>query len=379
MKGNARILVINNQREAAEHITAIGAEEGKVDWLASKSDFLTIKFDKVSVTDAIIVKNDTLEMGAHAAYNKGIYEGSVKYSDILIAGSRRELERLVKRLRIRTKNTAEIAEALEFLLKVDNMNRPGLLCRDKRIPIGMKTIVMGVLEILADYDEGSVLARADEIIEEGADIIDITCSPKMNLENSLSCSVGIIEKIRSKYKTPISTDVSKAEEAKRMLSAGADIINDIWAVRKDPHLAKVIASYKAGIIIMHNAMSRIDGDIMGKITSTLRKSIEVCQGAGVGINSIIADPGLGFGKTIEQNLEIIRKLKEIKSLGVPVMIGPSGKSLYSSIVSTGMDENLETIASVAAVSILNGADIIRVHDVKQMKNTAKIADAILKK
>ena len=379
MKGNARILVLNNLKEAAEHITAIGAEEGKVNWLAGQSDFLTIKFDNVSATDAIIMKNDTLEMGGNAVYNKGVYDRSVKKSDVIIAGSRTTLERLSARLRLRTKNTREIADALDFLLRVDNMGRSSILCRDKRIPIGRKTVVMGVLELLPDNDEGEVFARAEKIIAEGADILDITCSPTLDKDFSLSCSSGIIEKIRREYDIPICTDVSRAESARKMLSAGADIINDIWALRKDPDLAKVIASYKAGIILMHNTSHKMHGDIMGKIMATIRRSIDVSQGAGIGINRIIADPGLGFGKTMDQNLEIIRKLREFKSLGVPIMVGPSGKSLYSNVIKNGAEENLETIASVASVSIINGTDIIRVHDVKQMKSAAKVTDAIINK
>ncbi len=379
MNGNARILVLNNLKEAAEHIIAIGAEEGKVDWLASKSDFLTIKFDNVAATDAIIMKNDTLEMGGNAVYNKGIYDRSVTRSDVIIAGSRSTMERLSARLRLRTRNTREIAEALDFLLRIDNMGRSSILCRDKRIPIGKNTVVMGVLEILPDNDEGEALARADEIISDGADILDITCSLPIDEELSVSCSAGIIEKLRKSYNIPICTDVSQAEAAKKMLSAGADIINDIWAVSQDPDLAKVVASYKAGIILMHNTSHKMNGDIMGKIISRLRKSIEICQDSGIGINRIIADPGLGFGKTMEQNLKIIRKLKEIKSLGVPVMVGPSGKSLYSSVVKSGSEESLETIASVASASIMNGADIIRVHDVRQMKSAARITDAIINK
>ena len=379
MKGNARILVINNLKEAAEHITEIGAEEGKVDWLAGKSDFLTIKFDKVSATDAIIMKNDALEMGSNAVYNKGIYDRSVKDSDVIIAGSRSSMERISARLRLRTKNTREIADALDFLLRVDNMGRSSILCRDKRIPIGRKTVIMGVLEVLPDSDKGEVFSRAEKIIEDGADILDITCSQSPEEEFSISCSSGIIEKIRQRYDIPICTDVSRADAAKKMLSSGADIINDIWALRKDPDLAKVIASYKAGIILMHNTSYKMHGDILGKIMSTLRKSITLCQGAGIGINRIVVDPGLGFGKTMDQNHEIIRKLREIKSLSVPVMVGPSGKSLYSGVVKSGTEESLETITAVASVSIMNGTDIIRVHDVKQMKNAVKIADAIINK
>ncbi|MCK5758273.1 MAG: dihydropteroate synthase, partial [Clostridiales bacterium] len=210
-------------------------------------------------------------------------------------------------------------------------------------------------------------------------VIGITCLPDFEKDFSVSCSTDIIERIRKKYNTPICVDVSKAESAKKMLSSGADIINDIWAVRKDNELAKVVATYKAGIILIHNTMHGIGDDVMGKIMSMMRKSIEVCQGAGIGINRIVADPGLGFGKTMEQNLEIIRKLKEIKSLGVPLMVGPSGKSLYKNVMGKSLEESSEIIASVAAASIINGADIIRVHDVRQMKEAAKITDAIINK
>ncbi|MDX1359286.1 MAG: dihydropteroate synthase [Clostridia bacterium] len=379
MKGNARILVINNLKEAAEHITAIGAEEGKVNWLASKSDFLTIKFDNVHYTDAIIIKNDTLEMGGNAVYNKGIYDHSIKRSDVIIAGSRSTLERLSARLMIRKKNTREIADALDFLMRVEGMGRSSYLCRDKRIPIGNKTVIMGVLEITPDSDVGEVLARAESIVSEGADILDITCNQMPVTDIPASCPAGIIEKIRSKVDIPICTDVSLAEDAKAMLSSGADIINDIWALSKDPELANVVASYKAGIILMHHTTNGLNGDVIGKITSTLRQSIDVCQGAGIGINRIIADPGLGFGKTTAQNLQAIRKLREIKSLGVPLMVGPSGKNLYSGIVEGGVDESVESIASVVSAAIINGADIIRVHDVKQMKAAAMITDAIINK
>lgn len=379
MKGNARILVINNLKEAAEHITDIGAEEGKVDWLASKSDFITIKFDSVAAMDAIIIKNDTLEMGGNAVYNKGVYDRSVTKSDVILAGSRSTMEKISARLRLRTRNTRDIADALDFLLRINNMGRSGILCRDKRISIGNKTVIMGVLEILPDSDEGRMFEHAEKLISEGADILDITCSASDSESFPVSCTTNIIEKIRKNYDIPICTDVSKAETAKKMLSSGADIINDIWAFRKDPELAKVIASYKAGIILMHNTTQKMQGDLMGKIMSMLRRSIDVGQGAGIGINRIMIDPGLGFGKTPEQNNEIIRKLRELKSLGVPVMVGPSGKGIYKSSLDSEAEESLETIASVASVSIINGADIIRVHDVKQMKNAARVTDAIIYK
>ena len=379
MKGNARILVINNPREAEEHILEIGAEEGKVNWLASQADFLTIKFDDVSVTDAIIIKNDTLEMGGHAAYNKGVYDGSVLKSDVIIAGSRSSLERLSKRLRLRTRNTSEIADALDFLLKVGSMRKPSLMCRDKRIPIGRRTVIMGVLEMLADEDEGTILKRAEKLISDGADILDITCNPMMPREDSIVCSRNIIKKLRKNNAIPICTDVSLAEDARHMLDAGADIINDIWALRRDSELASVVASYKAGIILMHNTENRIKKDLMGTIYATLRKSLTQCQEAGVGINSIVIDPGFGFGKTNEQTFGVIRKLRELKSLGVPLMVGPSGKMLYTGDTGTNSEEELETITSITAVSILNGADIIRVHDVEHLKHTAEVTDAIINK
>jgi dihydropteroate synthase len=259
------------------------------------------------------------------------------------------------------------------------MRKPSLMCRDKRIPIGRRTIIMGVLEMSAGEDEGAIFERAEKLISDGADILDITCNPMMPRTESIMCSKNIVKKIRHKNTIPICTDVSLSEDAKYMLDAGADIINDIWSLRRDSGLASVVASYKAGIILMHNTENRIKSDLMGTIYSTLRRSLTQCQDSGVGINSIVIDPGFGFGKTTEQTLGVIRKLRELKSLGVPLMVGPSGKMIQPSTSKTGTEENLETVAAIASASILNGADIIRVHDVEHLKRTAEITDAIIGK
>ncbi len=378
MKGDARILVINNVKEAIAHITAIGAEEGRAEWLASKANFLTVKIDDVPVGDAILLKNDALEMGAHAVYNKGVYQGSVDCTDVIVAGSRREIERLSKRLRLRNENTAKISASIDFLLKADSSKITTFLCRDKRIQLGGRTITMGVLAAGAEDDGKSLVEKAEKIISDGADIIEITRSTSFESGLSKAEFTKIIDTIKNHSNIPICTDVSTTEEAKEMLYAGADIINDSESGRDDPGVVKTAARFNAGIVIMHTDEMNHRGDVIGDIMAKFRKRIRLCQDSGIGINSIIVDPGLGFGKTVNQNLGIIRKLKEIKSIGVPLMVGPSGKGLYSRITSPGENENLEIISSVVSLAIINGADIIRIHDVKRIKNAARIIDAVTK-
>jgi dihydropteroate synthase len=307
-----------------------------------------------------------------------VYDRSVDSTDVIVAGSRRELQRLSKTLKLRNANTARIASSLDFLLNADSSKITTFLCRQKRLHIGGRTISMGVLAAGPDESGKSLFKKAEQIIADGADIIELTRSTSFESGLSPSEFKEIIDMIKGKSNIPICTDVSTAEEAREMLEAGADIINDSESGRDDPGVVKAAAKFNAGIVIMHTGEIHRGGDIIGEIMAQFRKRIKLCQDSGIGINSIIADPGLGFGKTIGQNLAIIRKLREIKSLGVPLMVGPSGKGLYTKYGVPEINEDPEVISSVVAVSIINGADITRVHDVKRIKNAARIIDAVVK-
>jgi len=376
---DARILVIKDLGQAAKEIAAIGAEDNKVDWLAKRTYFLTIKIEKILAEDAIIIKNDMLEIGGNAAYDKKVYTQQVKETDMILSGTMRSYDRLVKRLKFRTKEASKVADIIQFLITNNESNRTNLLCKDKRIPVGKKSIVMGAMDITLNDNLKKEIEYAEKIIEEGADIIDICCDKAKDADEIVKYISPLVKKIESNYSIPICINTSDSDVANRLLDVGAHIINATWGVQSDKELAQIVSSYKAGIILMHNKTNNLYKDIMGEIVAYLKRNIEMCQSAGIGISNIVIDPGIGFGKNIKQDFEIVRKLRELKSLGVPLMVGTSRKEMIGKILNLPIEEQLEGTAASITASILNGADIVRVHDVKQMKQVAMIADAIAKK
>jgi dihydropteroate synthase len=178
---------------------------------------------------------------------------------------------------------------------------------------------------------------------------------------------------------PISIDTYKYGVAIKALEAGAAIINDIWALKRDPRLAKLAAERGVPIIMMSNQRDTPADDIMPIITADLERAIQQAMGAGVPAHNIIVDPGIGFGKSLEQNLEIIRRLAEIRKLGQPILLGSSRKSMIGLVLDLPADQRLEGTAATVAIGIANGADIVRVHDVKQMVRVCRMSDAIIRR
>jgi len=177
---------------------------------------------------------------------------------------------------------------------------------------------------------------------------------------------------------PISIDTYKPAVAKAAMESGASIINDIWGLKHDPNIARIAAEHEAPIILMHNQSTTDYNDLIADILESLNHSIELALQSGVSKTNIIIDPGIGFGKTPDQNLEIIKRLKEFSTLGVPILIGTSRKSTIGYILDTPPKERLEGTASTIALSIAAGVDIIRVHDVREMVRVSRMTDAIIR-
>lgn len=178
---------------------------------------------------------------------------------------------------------------------------------------------------------------------------------------------------------PISVDTYKHGVASRALEAGASMINDIWALRQDPRLEQLAAEQNVPIIMMSNQRDGPVNDIMTVITADLKRATKQATEAGVPPHNIILDPGIGFGKSHEQNLEIVRRLAELKTLGQPILLGSSRKSLIGLVLDLPADQRLDGTAATLAIGIANGADIVRVHDVKQMVRICRMSDAIIRR
>lgn len=257
---------------------------------------------------------------------------------------------------------------------------------------------MGILNITPDsfsdgglfFDKSVAIQRAFQMVEDGADIIDIggestrPGSETVPVEEELRRTVPVIAAIAKEINIPISIDTYKAEVAQRALDAGASMVNDISGLRFDPKMAKVVSEYKVPVVVMHIKGKPKDMQInpvyealIPEIMDYLRDSIRLALDAGIQDNMIVIDPGIGFGKTFEQNLNIIHNLQEFTSLEKAVLIGASRKAFIGKILGDAPPgERLEGTAAAVAISILKGANIVRVHDVREMVKVAKVADAI---
>lgn len=265
---------------------------------------------------------------------------------------------------------------------------------------GARTYIMGVINVSPDSFSGDGLASVDAAIEqarrfvdEGADILDIggqSTRPGANTTDAGFDEISPAEEIRRVVPvvagiraalpgTPISVDSYKPAVAREALLAGADAINDIWGFRRDDGTARIAAESRVPAVIMHNQRGRAARDVIGDITDGLRASIGIAATAGLDASMLIADPGFGFGWRPEQNLEMLRRLGELRALGLPILVGTSRKSTIGTALGGAAPEDriFGTAASVA-IAIANGADIVRVHDVAAMKQVAMVADAIVR-
>jgi dihydropteroate synthase len=268
---------------------------------------------------------------------------------------------------------------------------------------GERTYVMGIVNATPDSFSGdgnndieAAVAQGCRFAEEGADILDIggeSTRPgftKVSVEEEIRRVVPVIERLAARTKAPISIDTTKYEVARQALAAGATIINDQWGLKTEPRLAELAAKNNAPLMLMSNQRD-IGGydatvgrdtsnysDVMAEVIASLQRSVKTAEQAGVPKENIIIDPGIGFGKTWQQDIEIIRRLRELQVLGLPILVGTSRKSLIKMVLNLPANQRVEGTAATVAVSIANGADIVRVHDVKQMARVCRMTDAIIR-
>jgi len=254
---------------------------------------------------------------------------------------------------------------------------------------GERTYIMGILNLSPDSFSGdgvdnieAAITRARQMVSEGADIIDVggestrPGSQPVTTEEESRRVIPVIERLASKIPLPISIDTYKSEVALRALEAGAKMLNDQWGLKKDPNLAELAAEWGVPLILMSNQRDTAEyGDLIFEIVSSLKGSLETAVSFGVPWENIILDPGIGFGKSGAQNLEVIYRLAEFRSLGRPILVGTSRKFMLDLPV----DQRLEATAATVAIAIARGADMVRVHDVRQMVQVCRMSDAIMRR
>ncbi len=288
-----------------------------------------------------------------------------------------------------------------------------LRLRDTEFVWGARTYIMGIINATPDSFSGDGLLATDgdwvlaavaqgvRFVEEGADILDVggestrPGAAPISAEEEMARVIPVIRALRQATDVPISIDTYKAAVAEAALDAGADMVNDVWGLRMDPEMAPLVARRGVPVILMHNRSrpknavqeERLGGRYVGieyenlieDVKRELMDSVALARAAGIPDEHIILDPGIGFGKTVEQNLELIDRLDEIAALGYPILLGPSRKSFIGYTLDLPPDQRVEGTAAAVAIGIDRGADIVRVHDVLYMARVARMTDAIVRR
>ena len=257
---------------------------------------------------------------------------------------------------------------------------------------GVRTYVMGIINVTPDSFSGDglggdVAAAVDLALrfqDEGADILDIGAvstrpgHQQVSVDEELRRLMPALEAVANRVKLPISVDTHNAAVARRAVDAGAVIINDIWGLKADPLLAKVAAGTGAGLVLMHNQRGTEYRDLLPDVVSSLESSVGTALEAGVPQVNIIIDPGIGFGKTPDHNVEILARIDILKSIGCPIMVGASRKSTLGLLLDLPPGQRVEGTAATVSLAIAGGADLVRVHDVKEMVRVCRVADAVVR-
>lgn len=252
------------------------------------------------------------------------------------------------------------------------------------------TYIMGILNVTPDSfsdggkwnDEDAALKHAEEMIEEGADIIDIggeSTRPGYTLlsdEEEIARVVPVIQAVKSRFDVPVSIDTYKSHVARAALEAGADLVNDIWGLKYDQELAGVIAEYQVPCCLMHNRREADYQDFMKDMLQDLRETISIAKKAGIPDQNIILDPGVGFGKTYENNLEAINRLERMHELGYPILLGTSRKSVIGLTLDLPASERLEGTLATTVMGVMKKAAFVRVHDIRANARIIKMTEAI---
>ena len=347
-----RIVRINNQIEALEILKKIGVDPYGVTAMSQKTRHLNILLTARQCKVANILKQEMLSLGADAAVARGTVACSIDRTDVLLMGTLKQLSALPEKLKKQPFGLEAVARELEILLpaltsSIVFSGQPVVKSRLR------KTLIMGVLNVTPDsfsdgnlyFDTQKAIERAVQMEEEGADIVDIGAESSrpgakpLTAEEEMDRLMPVLDGLQGRLKAVVSVDTTKASVARAALCAGAEIVYDITALNNDEKMAEVVSEKGAGLVLMHmrgtpKTMQTGDltyRDLIGEIIDYLKSSYEKACAAGIDRESIALDPGIGFGKTFEDNCRIINKLNEFKSLGLPLLIGTSRKALSAAL------------------------------------------------
>lgn len=399
MKNHIRRLHLASRSEAEECLKRIGVEPYGIASMGTKMSHFNLLVEGLKPKVANIIKQEMLSLGGDAAVSRGAVDCSIEKTDVLVMGTEKQVLRFIDKVGRQPFGLKSIAADLSELLL--NASRDSFVLKTTRreIHLSGRTLIMGIINMTPDsfsdggaiVDERAGLRQAMNLVEQGADILDVggessrPGAKPVPLKEELRRVVPLIRLIAQEVDIPVSVDTVKAEVAGRAIEAGAEIVNDITALRGDRGMARVVAEAGVPVVLMHMrgtpaTMQKRDlsyGSLIGEIIDFLRDRIEKASSEGIPRDNLLVDPGIGFGKRVGDNLRLLRNLGEFKALGAPICIGVSRKGFTGKITGvTTPADRIEGTAAAVAAAVLNGANIVRVHDVGMMKRVVAMADAI---
>jgi len=394
-----RLLQFSEPDEAIQEMKRIGVDPIGIELMRDKIFHFNLMIKGIDCRLGNFLKQEMVLLGGDVAMDRRMIDCSVAASDIILMGTQNQLNTIIDRLADRFNDLQGVAGRLRECLK--NIESPPhtVRCKKTVLQLNERTHLMGILNVTPDsfsdggmfLDPGNAISHGIELASQGADIIDIggestrPGAKPLLPDEELRRIIPVIEGLSGEIDIPISIDTYKSLIAEKAIEAGAEMINDISGLHFDPKMADVAAKYDVPVVVMHikgtPEIMQLDVHydcLLTEIMEYLEESTEIAERAGVDERQIIIDPGIGFGKSVEDNLRIISRLTEFKSLGKPIMLGLSRKSFIGRILNAEVDQRAEgTLASISA-AIMNGANILRVHDVAPARKAAQMADAILR-
>ncbi|MGK5512138.1 dihydropteroate synthase [Brevibacillus formosus] len=378
--------------EMVSELVKRGVPVSEAERMTEAGSSLKIHTENMSVATAQSVREIMHSFDAEAIISDQPGTSDKKY--VLLLASHKQMDLALDYMKTQTEElralAAEVREVLAMPAKL--RARRELNCGQYVLPLGERTLVMGILNVTPDsfsdggryVDVEAALAQARAMVEAGADLIDIggestrPGSEAVDEGTELDRVLPVIRILSQELSVPLSIDTYKAAVAERAILEGAHIINDVWGAKRDPRMAEVAARLDVPIILMHNRKDTNYHDFFPNYIKDLRESVQIALQAGVKQERIILDPGIGFVRTVEQNLETMRRLDDLVGLGYPVLLATSRKRMIGHVLDLPVDERVEGTAATVALGAAKGCHMVRVHDVKEMKRVTKMMDAMLK-
>jgi dihydropteroate synthase len=391
---NAHVIDLRSADDIKKNLQAIGLSQSCISAYRDRLLNYSIKLKNVDSGSAVLLESCMKGLDGTVVMNNGAGHSVPGQSDVIVSCSRYTIYRLVQRLREKPLNLDQLSREIEESLPVNNLN---IAWGRRALDFANKTYVMGILNCTPDsfYPDsrartlGSAEEKALKMIADGVDIIDVggessrPGSESVGTSEELKRVIPVIKMIREKSEVLISIDTRKHEVAEQAIEAGADIVNDISGLKQNTALAELIAEKGVPVIIMH--IRGIPKDMQDKpfyedtvsdILKEIKSAVAFAQNCGISRKKIIVDPGIGFGKRVEDNLRIIQQLASLNSLNLPILIGISRKSFIAEIIKQPVENRLTGTITANTLAILNGTNIIRVHDVPDALEMVQIIDAV---